>query len=246
MARDRREEPSKLERATKRLQQASTAAVQVALLPQTIRERVNGHVYPVARAVGAVGLVLLVTWAALRALDEAVWEHLLEPERLPLLLTLGLCGASLLGWACMTQGMRRVRARLGPRPSGLLFVWLPVVCGLLTLLAARDAIEPAGWPGSPAPGAFIRWYPPLLVVSFVGLNLLAIARDEDQGGHRAALGEAVLCIPYALLLLAFVLGTWASPELQASLEETTHALGAGAIVLQVGLAWFVSAGAAAA
>jgi hypothetical protein len=145
----------------------------------------------------------------------------------------------------MSQGLRRVRERLGRPPSTALFVLLPLACAGLGLAAARELIAPGTWPGGALLVPFLRWYPPALVVAFVAVNLVAIWRDERRGGPRAALGEAALCVPYALLLVAFVLGTWASPELRDSLEETIEALGAGAIVLQVGLAWFISAGAVA-
>lgn len=228
------------------LRQTTRLALEVAKLPQTFRERVNGVIYPGARAAGGLGLLVLAVWLGLRLLPPERWESLLDPDHLPVLLTVGLCVSSLLGWACMVQGMRRARAKLPPAAGGFLFVWLTMACGLLTVLGAWEWVAPDEWPGGAALAPFVRWYPPTLVVSFVALNLIALASDPEQGGHRAALGEAVLCVPYALLLLAFVWGTWVTPGLQESLEETIDALGAGAIVLQVGLAWFVTAGAAGA
>lgn len=244
MAREtRRRESTRLQQ----LHKASSAAVQVVMLPSTLRERVNGYVYPGARVAGALGLCVLAVWAALRfALPAERWEQALDPDHLPVLLAIGLCAASLLGWASMSEGLRRVRARLGRPPCSVLFVLLPMLCAVLTLLSAQEWIAPEEWPGAALVVPFLRWYPPALVVLFVAVNLTAIARDEQRGGPRAALGEAALCIPYALLLLAFVLGTWASAELRDSLEETIEAMGSGAIVLQVGLAWFISAGAAGA
>lgn len=227
------------------LRKTTRLALEVAALPQTLRERVNGWIYPGARAAGGVGLLILAVWLGLWLLPPAKWESLLDPDRLPVLFTLGLCVSSLLGWACMVQGMRRVRAKLPPALGALLFVWLTMACGILTILALEGFIAPDDWPGGVA-APFIRWYPPALVVTFVAINLAVLARDQEHGGHRAALGEAVLCIPYAVLLLAFVWGAWVTPGLQGSLEETVEALGAWAIVLQVGLAWFVTAGAAGA
>lgn len=243
MAKERRRDSTRLEQ----LQKASSMAVQVALLPSTLRERLNGVIYPAARVVGGLGLVVLAVWAALRfVVSPEVWAAHLDAARLPVLLALGLVAASLLGWASMSEGLRRVRGRLGQPLSSALFVLVPMLCALLSLLTAAEWIEPAEWPGGPGLVPFLRFYPPGLVVLFVAVNLIAIGRDERRGGARAALGEAALCIPYGLLLIAFVLGSWASAELRDSLEETIEALGAGAIVLQVGLAWFISAGAAGA
>ncbi len=235
-----------------------TGVVEVALAAgtalgavQSTRERLNRFLLPFAWVIGAVGLMALAACGALAAVPEDHWPEALDPDLLPIYSTVSLAAASMLGWGCMQRGMGRMRARIGWRVGGWVFVLLPVLCGALVLADGRLA-ELAEWPRGRELALFARYYPPALIVLALVVFFLAElrggdAREREQRGpgwQRA--GWSLLLIgPYVLLMLTLVLGSEA-PWLSEPLQDTLEELGAGAIVLQVAIAYFVSAGAASA
>ncbi|MCA8924034.1 MAG: hypothetical protein KDD82_19650 [Planctomycetes bacterium] len=206
----------------------------------TARTRVNGILRPVARVTGTFGFVVLLLVLALRLLPEERWPGILTPDHWPFYFGLSLAVASLLGWTFMLEGLVALRQRTGWTIGGWLFVFLPVVCALLTASHAHgwvawDEVR-HGWLLGLA-----RWYPPGVVGSCLFAFWYLDAKKHDGKGARTAL-TAALITPYVLLFGTLALG-FRVELLADSWEETLHSLGSWALVLQIALAFFAAGGA---
>ncbi len=222
-------------------------AMAAATAPATVitaRERVNAFLLPVAWTIGAVGLMALVSCGMLAAVPEDNWPEALEFDHLPLYAVGSLAAASLLGWGCMQRGLGAVRRRIGWQVGGWLFVLLPVVCAGFVLAEGRW-LRLEEWSHGRELGLFVRWYPAALVVLALGAFVLAELRSggEEGAGWQRALWSLLLIAPYVLLMGTLVLGVEA-PWLSETMQESLAELGSGAIVLQVAIGYFLSAGAA--
>jgi hypothetical protein len=226
-----------------------TSAAMLAFVPvslaQKLREWVNAVLLPVALVVGAGGMAALMGCAVLWATPPESWPVKLNPALLPIYATLALIAASLLGWGCMQRGLGQMRETVGWKPGGWLFVLLPLACVVIVILTGRGLVHVNQWPAAPWSGRFVRWYPPLLVVTSLLVYLWVQwrkAEGEDRGVRRA--GAFALVLPYAALLSVLVFGV-ESPLLNDSLSDSVGSLGEGAIVAQLTLAYFLSPGASA-
>jgi len=228
-----------------------TAVVDVALAAgtalgtvQTGRERLNALLLPLAWWVGCLGMMSLASCGVLAAIPEDGWPEALDPDLLPVYAMASLAAASLLGWGCMQRGLGVVRERIGWRFGGWLFVLLPLAC-VGYVLASGRLFEPDEWAYAEQASLFARWYP----AGLVGLFLSAFVAGElrgGEGGVQAGLQRGAWSIllvgPYVLLMATLALGVDA-PFLTETLRDTLEELGAGAIVAQVAIGYFIAAGA---
>ena len=224
-----------------------TDIARVAVVPLTLvqygRELVNKLLLPVAFLTGAVGMVALVACLVLLVMPHERWPTFLSPSQLPIYMTLSLVAASLLGWSCMQTGLGRMRSAVGWTLGGWLFVLVPVLCGVVTVLGTTELLAPDNWPGSPWTGRVLRWYPPLVVFLSLGVYLWTQIRQEGEDSLARNVGSLALVLPYVALLTTLVLGV-ESPLLSEGLRDAVASLGSGAIVVQVILAYFLSPSAA--
>lgn len=249
-ANKKKEEPEPRKRsATGKL--LDTAGLPI-LAVQTARERLNGFLLPWAWRVGWLGMSALVVCGALAILDPAHWPTLggaeLDEDHLAPAAVGSLVFASLVGWGCMQVGMRRVRKAVGMKLGGYLFVVLPVFCALLVLAQVRGWIDVRTWPAGEWVHPFARFYTPLLVAigltSYL-LQRLTAGKEEDDRTRRLERGLWLLLVlaPYALLMTHLALGADV-PWLADPLEDALRQYGTAALVIQVVLAYFVTASAA--
>lgn len=208
------------------------------------RERLNAAVLPVAMLAGGAGMVALLACASLVALPAERRPLEAPDDRVATWGMLALCAASLLGWGCMQLGMRRLRAAVGWRVGGWLFVLGPLVCATAGLVVGKtDLVDPAALPHHELWWPVVRFYPPSIVALCIVVYVLGRGRRQDGGTRRwLERGWALLLVaPYALLIgvLAFGLPL---PWLSDGLKDTLGELGAWALVLQIILAFFVGGG----
>lgn len=208
-------------------------------LVQTTREAANRLLLPVAIVVGAIGMACLVGCLILLAVPHERWPALLTPGQLPIYMTLSLVASSLLGWGCMQTGLGRMRGAVGWTVGGWLFVLLPLVCAVLTVLGASEVLTLDEWAGAPWTGRILRWYPPAVVLASLGVYVTTQVRKPGEDRLARNMGSIALVLPYVALLATLVLGV-ESPLLSESLRDAVESLGSGAIVVQVVLAYFLS------
>lgn len=233
-------------RQTKKRSKITDAAMAVVVpltLLQHAREVVNRLLLPVALAVGAIGMAGLIACLVLLVLPAERWPGVLDPNQLPIYMTLSLVASSLLGWGCMQSGLGRMRGAVGWTVGGWLFVLLPLVCAVLTVLGAADVLALDTWPGAPWSERLIRWYPPGVVFASLGVYVWTQLRKPGEDRLARNMGSIALVLPYVALLATLVLGV-ESPLLSESLRDAVESLGSGAIVVQVVLAYFLSPSAA--
>jgi len=232
---------SGLVRVTSRL---TSSALKIAQAPQTLRERLNKLLLPVAWLIGALGVSALLACVFLRYLPEEQWPESLDPDNWRRYALLSLVAASLIGWGCMQMGMGRVRRLIGWKPGGLVLVLIPIACVVLSQLVAPEALVTEEWPARERVVMTLRWYTPgviaLSLIAFLGGEL---TKGRDENGKRLGHGPlmaTVLVLPYTLLML----GLFGLTEdlFALPLEDTLHELGTWAIVLQISLAYFFSPG----
>ncbi|MBL4844570.1 MAG: hypothetical protein JKY65_03510 [Planctomycetes bacterium] len=220
-----------------------TDIARVAFVPLTLiqylKELTNKLLLPVAFLTGAAGMVALVACLVLLMLPPDRWPPGLDPNQLPIYMTLSLVASSLLGWGCMQTGLSRLRNAFGKGLGGWLFVLLPVVCAAITVLGTMEVIEPSTWPGAPWTARAVRWYPPLIILVSLGAYLWTQLRQEGEDRLARNVGSIALVLPYVALLATLVLGV-ESPLLSESLRDAVESLGSGAIVVQMILAYFLS------
>ncbi len=227
-----------------RAAKATGAAVGTVLVGvQTTRERLNAFLLPIAWWTGVAGLVALALSGALWLLPAERWPAALDPDHLPVYLTVSLVLASLLGWGCMLQGLARVRRAVGWRVGGWLFVLLPLGCAVAGALDVHGVIALDDLPGAPWAARALRWYPPLVVSLALVVYVALKARPRDEGRFERAAWFTAVVAPYALLIATIALGVEAS-WLEGPVADTVDELGSWAIVLQVVLAYFVGGGGA--
>jgi hypothetical protein len=220
--------------ARRRKQQPPAARVGRAVTKvATIGRRLDERVRPWATAVGWIGVAALLVCALLAVLPSAAWPAGLARDRLPVWATLSLVAASLLGWSFMQEGQARIERRTGRRWALVLFVFLPIAATFVTFVeqhGAPDAATRAEWSGT---FWLARWYSPAAIVASLASFL---ASKPRRGNRRAA--YALLLLPYAVLVATLLFG-FRFPWLDEPLRRTLGSLGAGAVALQLILAWFV-------
>lgn len=189
---------------------------------------------------GGLGLIALAACGVLALVPPEGWPGLLDPDRLATYTVLSLAWASLLGWGIVQQGMVRLRQGLGSVGGGLLFVVLPLVCGLLDFLAAREVVAPADWSGGEVVAPVIHWYPPALVAVTLVAYITWKSRPREPGRLGRGLGLALVVTPYALLMASLTFGV-SAPWLQGPLGDAFDELGGGALAAQLALAFLVAA-----
>lgn len=233
----------KTKKQTKITDMARVAVVPLTLV-QKLRELTNKLLLPIAFLTGAVGMTALVALLSMLVIPHERWPAFLTPSTMPIYMALALVASSLLGWSCMQTGLGRMRNAIGWNVGGWLFVLLPVVCAVVTVLGAKEVIALEEWPGAPWTGRALRWYPPLVVFLSLGAYLWTQFRGSE-GEDRLArnVGSIALVLPYVALLATLVLGV-ESPVLSEALRDAVESLGSGAIVVQVILAYFLSPSAA--
>lgn len=203
-------------------------------------ERLESVTQVIAIWGGALGLVALATCGVLALLPPEGWPSFLDADRLAIYTVLSLAWASLIGWGVVQQGMVRMRQGLGSVGGGLLFVLLPLACGLLDFLAAREVVEPATWSGGPVVAPLIHWYPPALVAVTLVAYVTWKSRPREPGRLGRGLGLALVVTPYALLMASLTFGV-SAPWLQGPLGDALDELGGGALAAQLALAFLVAA-----
>lgn len=233
----------KTKKQTKITDMARVAVVPLTIV-QSLRELVNRLLLPVAFLTGAVGMTSLVACLTLLVIPPERWPGFLTPGNLPIYMTLSLVASSLLGWSCMQTGLARMREAIGWNVGGWIFVLLPVMCAVVTVLGAKGVLALDAWPGAPWSGRLLRWYPPLVVFLSLGAYLWTQFRSNEGSDALARnVGSIALVLPYIALLATLVLGV-ESPLLSEALRDAVESLGSGAIVVQVILAYFLSPSAA--
>jgi integral membrane sensor domain MASE1 len=140
----------------------------------------------------------------------------------------------------MQKGLGRMRRTVGWTVGGWLFVGLPMACAAYGFLAGAGYVDPAGLGGDTGV-LFARWYPPGLVAASLLAYVTAKARVGHEGQSKRSAYFTLLVAPYALLM-AYLIFKFEAPWLDDSLEDSIHALGEGAVVAQVALAFFCSGG----
>lgn len=221
-----------------------TSAAQLAFAPvtytQRLREMINAAVLPAALAIGALGMVALIGCGILTLIPAERWPVPITPDQLPVVASISLVCASLIGWGCMQRGLASMRETVGWTIGGWIFVLLPICCAGIVLAANHGHLEPRTWPGAPWTLRFLHAYPAVLVVLSLAVYLggqWRRAKGEDRGVRRA--GAVALVLPYAALLATLVFGM-ESPLISDSLSNALESLGEGAVVLQLALAFFLS------
>lgn len=224
---------SRRSRAGGRTRDTAAKAVRVIEQAATIPKRLDARIQPFAVAAGWCGVAGLLWLAWLSRQPSGDWPFGMERARLAVYVTVALVMASLLGWSFMQQGQAKIERRIGRGAALWLFGILPVAAAAITLadqhLAIPDA-ERAEWST-----VFLvaRWYSPAAVVASLWMFLEGKSRRAPQFALHLA-----LLLPFAALLGAVVFG-FHVPFVDESLRETLRTLGAGAIALQILLAWFV-------
>jgi hypothetical protein len=214
---------------------------------QTARERINAFLMGPARVLGVLGCLALAACAVLWAVPEDNWPGLLTetlglvPARLPVYAVASLIAASLLGWHCMQQGVREMRKAVGWQIGGYLFVLMPLACGVLALLSSRGLVRIQTWPYAPYVIQFVRYYPIVLVVLALATFVAWKVRDEEENQFGRFLVFGLMVGPYALLMSFLIFG-FQSALLSGPIKATASDLGSHAIIIQVTLAYFLSAG----
>lgn len=200
----------------------------------------DAWVAPIAWWLGWLGMAGLVACGVLSQLPVADWPGFLSPARLPLYTVGALLLASLLGWTFVAIGQVRIRRRIGRRASVLLLVVLPILCGLImlpTLYLKFDVLAWLGMPGTNHPAAvFVRWYPPLLVVTCL-IAFLAQMATEGRGAinpWRLAWFSA-LVTPYAVILAYLVFNL----QLGWEGDPLLRSLASSGIAVQIALGYFL-------
>ena len=236
---------SGLIRATSRV---TSGAIAIAQAPQTLRERLNKLLLPVAWLVGAAGTSLLVVCFLLRYIPEENWPRQLDPAHWTRYALLCLVCSSLVGWGCMQQGLGRLRRMIGWKPGGVILVLVPILCVGVSQLLARELLVADDWPERERVVMLLRWYPPGVVgVSLVVFLLGELGKGFDDEGRRrglAPLWALALVLPYAFLM-ASLFGLTGEDTVSLPIADTLHEAGTWAIVLQVTMAWFFSPASAA-
>lgn len=230
---------SGLIRATSRV---TSGAIKIAQAPQTLRERLNAVLLPIAWLIGAAGTSALVVCAFLRMLPEENWPHYLDPDAWPQYALVSLVASSLIGWGCMQMGLGRLRRVVGWKPGGVLLVLVPIFCVVLSQLIAREVLITDAWPERENVVMVLRWYPPGVVGLSVVMFLLGEwAKGRDDKGKRLGYGPllaAALILPYTMLMA----GLFGLTEdvLSIPIADTLHELGTWAVVVQIAMAYFFS------
>jgi hypothetical protein len=220
----------------------TSGALKIAQAPQTLRERLNKLLLPVAWVIGALGIGALLACVLLRYLPEEQWPSSLDPDAWAFYTLVSLVSASMLGWGCMQMGMKRVRRLVGWRPGGVLLVLLPIVCVIVSQLIAHEVLVTEAWPARDRVATMLRWYPPgVVALSLVAFLAGELVRGRDEDGRRLGHGllmATFLVLPYAILM-ASLFGV-AQEFVDLPITDTLHELGTWAVVLQIVLAYFFS------
>ncbi len=189
--------------------------------------------------VGAAGFALCgLLWLA----PQSAWDGTLglRASQWPVYAIVTLVAASLLGWSFVNIGQDRLEKRIGRGLSALCFVVLPLFCLANTLWPAAMTSEIGTDHRHHPVWLFVRWYPPLVTMTCAGVFLAWKSKPRKRVYLDRALGFAVLLAPYAILFAVMELGVhldW----LDESRRRTLDALGSAAIVLQIVVAFFISA-----
>lgn len=199
----------------------------------SLPKRLDARVRPFAIAAGWCGVAALVWLAWLSRQREGDWPAGMERGRIAVYVTVALVLASLLGWSFMQQGQARIERRLGRTAAMWVFGILPVAAAAITLADQHLALPEADRADWSSAFLIARWYSPAAVVASLWTFLESKSRRTPEFVIHAA-----LLLPFAALLAAVVFG-FHVPFVDESLRETLRTLGAGAIALQILLAWFV-------
>lgn len=213
-------------------------AAKVVAYPWKVKSRFEGFIRPAARVAGALGMAMLAGCAALSQTPEEAWPGLLLPaSRLPVYWMVALAVASLLGWAYVNDGQKRIRRAVGPALALCLFVIVPIAFAILGFAGERNVAQFGG----PGPGhvlwILVRWYGPAMVVT----SLAAFLTWKSRGRSGRGVWFALLVAPYAALFAYLVVG-FHLPGMGEMHHETIRSLGSWALALQLALAFFVGGG----
>jgi hypothetical protein len=223
-----------MSRRRARAEDPVTKTAKAVAYPFRVKSKLEAFIRPAARVVGALGLVLLVGCVVLWRLPAEQWPRGLVRERLPTYVIVSLAVASLLGWAFVSDGQKRVRRAVGRPLSLALFVVVPIAFAYLGFVGPARI---ASW-GGPAKAHWIwtlvRWYGPVVVVA----SLVAFLTWKSRGRYDRGAWFALLVAPYVALLAFLVFGVRF-----ASIDEAHRAalttLGSWAVALQLTLGFFV-------
>lgn len=188
---------------------------------------------------GAFALALCgLLWLAPRD----TWDGIagLRADNWPVYAMVALVTSSLLGWSFVNIGQDRVQKRVGKGVSAVAFVVLPLFCLANTLWPDALAGEIGNDRQHPV-WLFVRWYPPLVTMLCAAVFLGWKSRPRKRVYWDRGAGYALLLAPYALLFAVLELGVHLDWVNQAH-RQTVDALGSSAIVLQIVVAFFISAG----
>jgi hypothetical protein len=221
-------------RRSRRSKDPVTKAAEVVSYPWRVKSQVNDFIRPAVRVLGVVGLGMLVGCAVLWRTPAERWPPSLDPGLLPVYAMISLSVASLLGWTFVNDGQTRIRRKIGPRPSLVLFVILPISFAIAGFVgAARFAAV-----GGPAPShwfwSVVHWYGPVLAAS----SLYAFLSWKSRGRFARGAWFGILIAPYVLLLALLVFGLPIT-SIDAARHATLRALGTWAVALQFALGYFV-------
>ncbi|MBX3475209.1 MAG: hypothetical protein KF754_12565 [Planctomycetes bacterium] len=209
---------------------------------RALKRKLETGVRAFAWYAGWVGAFALALCGLLWLAPASTWDGALglKASHWPVYTLVALVTAGLLGWNFVESGQDRIEKRVGRGVSAVLFVVLPLFCLASTLWP--DALSREIGTGRDHPvWLFVRWYPPLCTIACAAVFLSWKSRPRKRVYWDRGLGYALLLAPYAVLFAVLELGVrlqW----LDASHRETIDALGSAAIVLQIVLTFFVSAG----
>jgi len=209
---------------------------------RALKRKFDAGVRTFAWYAGWLGAVSLALCGLLWLAPPSSWDGAagLRAENWPIYAMLSLITASLLGWSFVNMGQDRLQKRLGKSVSAVLFVILPLFCLANTLWPAALESEIGASHSHPV-WIFIRWYPPLATIGCAAVFLSWKSRPRKRVYWDRGAGYALLLAPYALLFAVLELGVhldWVS----AAHRETLSKLGNLALVLQIVVAFFISAG----
>lgn len=228
-------------RNSSRLYDAAKVTVGAVEVVQGTRERLNRFLLPLALSLGLVGCVGLVGVLALYLIPPEHWPAILDPNAWSIYATIAIVAASLIGWGCMQEGLGEMRDFVGHRLGGWLFVLLPLICGGFMLCAANQWVNLRTLPLNPWSELIVRFYPPLVMTCAV-ISFMVVKTDVRQEGRvKRSVWWSLVLFPYLLLVGYLVFGI-ESPILKDSLGPTMRELGSSAVVLQIVIAYFVTAG----
>lgn len=208
---------------------------------RALKRKFDAAVRTFAWYTGWAGAVALALCGLLWLAPADSWDGLLglDAQRWPLYAMIALVASSLLGWSFVNIGQDRVQNRVGKGLSAVAFVVLPLFCLANTLWPAALASEIGNDRQHPV-WLFIRWYPPLVTMVCTAVFLTWKSKPRKRVYLDRGAGYALLLAPYALLFAVLELGVHLN-WLDSARQETLEALGSSAIVLQIVIAFFISA-----